>query len=282
VLGRDIRVYCATTWRVLPEFRNRSVQLYAEHLKAGAGTILFNTTPNQSVAKVLDYLKYQSMAASRSGQTYLLPINPSSVSGTYLRRSGMAPILPALASLALRTASLTPNALLTLRRDDRVRVIDGPTESFDELWNRTRDSVAYTSVRNAEQIFWMCFADASRQKTVLGLFDDLGLKGYAIFKDSEWRGLRVLEAFDLWPACAEDAVVSALLAGARDHARNFRYDLLMFHDYSSGLASRFRRAGMLLTTPNSARQFFKPSAAGSPAMSPANSYLTGIDGDAGL
>jgi hypothetical protein len=282
VVGKDVRVYCATTWRVLPEFRNSSVALYAEHLKAGAGTFLFNTTPNQSVVKVLDYLKYQSIAASPSGQTYLLPINPSSVSGTYLQGAGLTPILPALASVALRAVTLTPNALLALRRDDKVRVIDNATDAFDGLWNRTKDNVAYTSVRTAEQIFWMCFSDARRQKTVLGYFDDQGLKAYAIFRDSEWRGLKVLEAFDIWPACTEDAVVSALLAGARDHAKNSGYDMLMLHDYSSGLASLLRRAGVVLTTANPGRQFFKPPASDAPAMAPTNSYLTGIDGDAGL
>jgi hypothetical protein len=280
--GKDVRGYCATTWRVLPEFRNSSVQLYAEHLKAGAGTFLFNTTPNQSVVKVLDYLKYQSMAASRSGQTYLLPINPSTVSGTYFQHAGMSSILSALGSAALRNVTHVPNALLTLKRDGKVRLIEGAMDYFDGLWNRTQDSVAYTSVRTSDQIAWMCFGEAARRKTVFGFLDDRGLEAFATFRDSEWRGLRVLEAFDMWPASAQESVVSALLAGARDHARQSGYDLLMLHDYSEGIASLLRKVGLMFRTPNPARQFYKPTASDSPAMTAANSYLTGIDGDAGL
>jgi hypothetical protein len=282
VVGTDARVYCATTWRVLPEFRNRSVALYAEHLKAGARTFLFNTTPNESVVKLLDYLKYQSIPTSRSGRAYLLPINASKVAKAYLGRAGSASIVSGLAAFMLKGAALTPNAVLSLRRDGRVRIIDDATMPFNALWNRTRDTVPYTSVRNAEQIDWMCFASPARRKTVLGFVDDQGLKGYAIFRDSEWRGLRVLEAFDLWPANADDGVVSALLTGARDHAGNLGYDLVTFHDYSNRLTKLLRRAGMLLTSTNRRRQYFRAPAPHSKSMTPADTYLTGIDGDGGL
>ena len=71
--GHDRRVFCATTWRVLPPYRNSSLRLYAAHVAAGKRTLLFNTTANASAARVLEYLKYQSLPKSGSGRAFLLP-----------------------------------------------------------------------------------------------------------------------------------------------------------------------------------------------------------------
>ena len=52
-----ITVFNSTTWRVMSEYRGKSLGLLAKHLNAAEKTILFATTPNAEVSSILDKFK---------------------------------------------------------------------------------------------------------------------------------------------------------------------------------------------------------------------------------
>jgi hypothetical protein len=277
--GENRRVFCATTWRVLPSHRHASLRLYVAHVAAGKGTFLFNTTPNASVVKVLDYLKYQSLPGSSSGRSFLLPLDAGRVAAAYVRDSRQPGLRAMLAKRALAAAALPPLLRLAFSHQG-TRTVSSAGPEFDVLWERTRDEVSNTSVRTAEQIRWMCFGGC-RQKVVIGAFDGNDLLAYAVFKEAPEDELRVLQLFDLWPVSASPAIVRRLLAGTIDHARQNAYDMIILHDFSDRLTATFRRTGFVLTNLEPSRHYFRPGAA-LPSLALANSYLTGFEGDAGL
>ena len=278
----DRRVFCAATWRVLPEHRNTSTRLYAAHIAAGAGTVLFNTTPNAAVVQVLERLRFQSVASSRSGRAYFLPINPSAVARAYVRRAGRpSAFAPAMAA-GLAIAHVPSRVLLMTGGRGDVRPLIAADDALDALWTNTRDIVSNTSVRSSDQVHWMCFSSTIHRKTVLGSFDRGSLQAYAIFRDAPWSDLRVLELFDLWPPALTPSVLSTLLAGSFDYARMRGYDLLLLHDYSDALTQVFRRMRVFFGTTDDSRYYYIVRGANQAPLLPENSYLTALEGDIGL
>jgi hypothetical protein len=282
IAGTGKRVFCSTTWRVLPEHRGGSIRLVLAHIRAGEGTLLFNTTTGPTTVKVFEYLRFRSIPSTSSGRTYLLPIAVSDTARAYLRDVNKPAIIASVVAAVLKMASLPSALRLGLTRSSEVCVVERAGAAFDSLWERTSARVCYTSVRTAEQINWICFGGADQRKTLLGYFENGVLRGFSIFCDARWRGLRVFELFDVWTESPAGQVTLALFAGAYRHANKQGYDLLAFHDYSQDLTRTFRRAGLVLTTPDNRRHFYGAGDATPPDLRPDNSYLSGIEGDLGL
>ena len=83
---REQRAFGGTTWRVLPDHRRNSLRLYLEQIEVQGSWLLFNTTANADVERVLDYLRFKSVPSHRSGRTYLLAVDPGRATRGYLQQ----------------------------------------------------------------------------------------------------------------------------------------------------------------------------------------------------
>ena len=90
--GEKTLVYNTTMWEVLPEYRNKSMQLLFSFLKAAKNTIFFCTTPSDEVEKILNRLKFQTLPRDVNDRSVVL-INPKN----FLKsRLGKKPIISSL------------------------------------------------------------------------------------------------------------------------------------------------------------------------------------------
>lgn len=277
--GRDVAVANATTWRVLPEHRGGSVRLYVAAIEAADGGLMFNTTPNEGVRKVLEYLRFTSLPSYPSRRTHLVPLRPVAVARAYLADR---PRIPAFArplgAIPLGVASAPMIAAFRVAGRGRARRLDHVDDRFDDLWRRTADVFAATTVRGAARVDWLCFACPDRQRALFAHEEDGRLRGYAIFGDATWRGLRVLESIDVWTDDRSGAVAASLLARAATEARATGYELLALHPYGD-LETVARRLGLFFTVPDEHHHYFGAGDAGPPAIDPRRAYFTALEGD---
>lgn len=279
--GRDIVAHCASTWRVLPAYRQLSLHLYAAHITAGRHTVLINATPNAGVIKVLESLKYRTVAVSSSGRRFLLPLRPANLARAFAGDRTGATVMALAGAAALSATALPARWRLAVPRGHELRDITAPSTDIDALWLATRDQVANTSVRSSDQLAWLCLDNSHAPKQIFGCYTAGTLDGFAVTRDVSSDGVRTMEMLDLWPAKMPRETLLALLAGARDRAEAAGCDALIFHDYSAALHDGIRAAGVRLTRPDTALLYTRAGDGGAP-ITRENSYLSGLEGDAGL
>lgn len=289
VAGEDRRVFNATTWRVRPDQRGSSLQLYLAQVEAANGELMFNTTPNDAVVKVLSYLRFTSLPSYPSGRVYLVPLRPSLAARAWLRGRtvpnvprALASIFeratPPLAGIGLRFASLPLDLRLRVGGSRFVHRVTRAGPEFDALWERTKDAYRYASVRSAARLRWLC--EGPFERSLLGYTRDGDLRGYALFGDATWRGLRVLEMLDLWTDRDQNEhVTRALIAGAHADARARGYDLIALHDYSAALGATYRALGIHFTASDARRHFFGSGDTAPPPMTRDDAYFSALEGD---
>jgi hypothetical protein len=278
---REERAFGATTWRVTPALRTSSVHLYLAHLEASRGALAFNTTANANVARVLAYLKFRMLRSHPSGRVFLVPVKGKAVATGYLRGRNLPGAVVDGAAIAARIATAPLEALARVVPRD-VRVLRSAEGCFDDLWERTRDRYANTSVRTASQVRWRFFSEHS-PRVVLGAFHKGRLRGYAAFERTSWRDVRTLAMIDLWTEPENEGhIVQSLVAEAWDFARKSGHELLALYDYAEHHATLFRRIGVLATSSEPRVHHYRTGEDGSGDMVPGVSYLTSLEGDRSL
>ncbi len=279
--GSDVVAHCASTWRVLPAYRQLSLHLYAAHISAGRHTVLINATPNAGVIKVLESLKYRTVSISSSGRRFLLPLRPMRLARAYAGDRPGASVLSLAGATALAAMAMPARWRVAMPRGREVREITTPTDEVDTLWQAARDQVPNTSVRTAAQLAWLCTTNPHAPKHIVGCYAGGVLEGFAITREESFDGVRSIEVMDLWPAMMGRDTLMALLAGLRDRGEATGCDVLVLHDYSTALHDGFRAAGIAITRPDNATLYTREGDGGDP-ITRSNSYLSGIEGDAGL
>lgn len=281
--GQSLTVFNSTTWRVLPQARQQSMNLLSRLLSAAKHSIVFNTTPNEEVTKILKALKFHPIPGLAEDRRSIAIINFEKVFLSKLgrrlpwkilaRTSG--PLLHLLQQFRLKNWAKS-NSL-------RVQPISQADTTFDQLWLRTRDLYPNTNLRTADIINWYCFKNKNLEKTALGCYKNDQLFGYALFetKFSNRHQLNILECLDLWIDPAESRVVEALVEAALNYARKHAIELVSFPHFNTPLDQYLSRLG-LFQTKFERNEYLKASPQLARQLTPENSYFVGLQGDTGL
>lgn len=278
----------STTWRVLPEFRDKSLSLIYHQIRAARNTLLFNTTPNPVVEKILKILKFDLLPTSIDKEWIYL-IDP----GKFLRKNAQKIGKVNLEDSPLARFMFKPGALLLdwfqlfrLARFSRfpqkeVRQIEQADGAFDDLWERTRGRFATTNIRNAQTLNWYCFENPDYKKYVFGYFDNSKLLGYMIFHPEEAGS--VLRCFDLWYASNHPRkIIRALLQFVRKFARQNSFDAIRIPCFNQILDPVLSPLIWLKTTNIPKKNYYKTDSRQELSLNQQNAYFTLAQGDAGI
>ncbi|HAM34884.1 MAG TPA: hypothetical protein DEB40_04785 [Elusimicrobia bacterium] len=275
--GRCLTVHSITTWMVSPKFREQSLSLLLEHIRASEQTLLFDTTPTADVAAILESLGFVPLPWAGERESFIMadpkrcieaalpgPLKP-------LARAGAAALAP-LQSLRLK--ALRDRGLPLSAEAHEVGA------EFDHLWDRTKNLYLNTNIRTSEAVRWHCLADPFIPKKLFVCKQDDRLAGYMIFKARARRGLTSLDCADFWEDPSGRGILESLIAAAREHAQNQGADLLTFPHFNRGLGDRLGRAG-LLERASGRRALFLGAPKLLETIKAENSYLVGLQGDYG-
>lgn len=283
--GGETTAFAATSWRVLPEHRGRSIGLKLRQLQAHKDALHFSTTPLEELVPLLKRLGYRQIergpGTDRQSQ-FILDFEKfwrDRARGTRLVGRMAKLAAPALAALqSARTRGLgrsVPGDVKDLLAADR---------TFDDLWQRTRGRFANTNVRTAEMVNWYCFAMQPCDRTLLAYYDRGTLGGYLVLLTKEEPNRRFMECVDVWidPAAGEATVLAALVTKAIDCARRSACERVIFPHFDSRTASLYARLGLLAGPAWKKREYVKGPPALLQAIRADNSYFVRAQGDYGL
>ena len=279
--GKPAVVFSVSTWMVLPEDRERSLELFSRQMESARSTLLFDTTPTAPVAEILSNLGFELLPWGAQRESILL------------LRAGECLLarLPALSHLPQTAAALAAKTLDALQswRLEGLRPRPGlRTEErreagrvFDGLWERTRALYSTTNVRDAETLHWHCFSDHRVEKRLFACFSADDATGYMILKGKRRAGLRVLECVDFWEDPAVDGTLETLLCDVRQRAAAEGYHLLSFGHFSPRLGGRLRQIGLADVALSSRSNYCLVGSSCRTRPRVETSYFVGLQGDYG-
>ena len=256
--GAAVTAFAVTTWRVLAAHRNQSMKLLFQFLKASEDRLLFDTTPDPAVAKILE----------RSG-------------------FGPLPVKDPRASFAL----LSPFPLKIFQKfrggkfksetGTEVKRVEKADSAFDELWQRTKGRYFDTNVRTAEVLNWYCFKSPHARKDLFGFYREGRLEGYAVMWGRQAKTRREFECVDLWTDPSDEKMVPSLVRAILDDAGKNSYDLVFFPHFDPSFSGGFKKCGLFQRKISRGDRYVKREECGRMFRAD-NSYFVGCQGDFGL
>jgi hypothetical protein len=285
--GREIIAYAATTWRIDPAHRHNTLAAIAKLLRHTRQTLLFTSTTNPVLTKILSALKFVPLRQTdfEQRQPSVLP----------LRLNGLARFMPGAQRLS-EIALKAPSALMSLLpRFGRARLaraghglevrnLDHTDAQFDGLWARTRSFSPTTNVRSAAYINWQCFASRVRAKKLIGCYRGDVLVGYAVIMSQPMKGGRLLgwQCVDLWTDPVVPDATDALVAAMIDRALKEEVDLLELPNHGSAIRTAAYRGGFLPRKPRDLGEMVLGPPPAVAALAGPEAYLCSLQGDTGL
>lgn len=279
--GEPVIANNATTWRVSPDYRKYSLRLLYRQIDYSKETVLFMTTPSETVSRVAQTLKYQSIQRGHQGTSVLITNFEKVLAASLFEKGvsrlvakGLAPVFDLIQKFR-HSPSLEGGEI-------EVREIFKADSSFDELWKRTSNRYAHTNIRTAEVINWYCFGSLNFGKKLFGVYRKDRLLVYAIFANYRDEKLNRLQCLDFWGEPGEENAVNCLVHYMREYARKHSIDLIKFQGFSREMSRLFQELGLFKTPSRKAYEYFKIKLKLSSPLTEPNLYFTYMLGDAGL
>ncbi|MCK6622844.1 MAG: hypothetical protein HUU32_15930 [Calditrichaceae bacterium] len=281
--GEPIIAFNATTWRVLPEYRNRSMNLFLKLSMAAKDSILFDTTPTQEVAKILEVFKYRPLPREDYRRSFIVTDFAKFKRALKLELGGK--FIHSLTAEAM--AMVQPWQYLRLKRIKphdtlQVRESHKADETFDDLWDRTKAIYSHTNVRSAEAVNWYCFGEKNQPKKLFGCYQNRQLAGFMILKILEGRKIRKFEALDIWTDPTVAGVLDALLDFAVQYAKQHDIGLLILPHFNIELGKRIRQFAFPDRNAAPRQEYFKYNPKRNLEFNSGNSYFVSFQGDLGF
>jgi hypothetical protein len=273
-MGQVITAFNGTTWRVLPEYRQWSIDLWTYNREVSKHYLSFNTTPIDEIIPLIRKLKYFQYPWGEEKVSYLITDSRQFVR-FYLGKPwfrlaiALAPIVWAVQRFTLK---LTPNGM---------RVVSGlPSEAdLDSLWEATRSRISYTNVRDSRVVRW--YAD---NRTVLGVYDERGLAACAVFGSlghNRHKGKEV-HLMDIWFKNADCMypALQAIICASVQLAKREKAVMIRFPHCSKSMSRLLDQTGMR-TIHQSHLGFVKLGKGQDFVFTHENSWFTRLQGDYG-
>jgi len=283
--GEETTAFAATSWRVLPEHRGKSLTLKLRQLAAHKEQLHFSTTPRDDLVPLLQKLGYQRIERGETADTQSVVLLDCEKFLRFRFGDGAigavgaaigAPILDAVQSFRTKR--------LGVARGDEVRELSSADAAFDDLWRRTRSRFANTNVRTAAMVNWYCFAMQPVDKKLLAYFERDRLLGYMVLLLKEEPTRRLMECVDVWidPAAGEARVLAGLVAEGAASARRGGFERVLFPHFDARTARLYGELGLLRGPAWAKREYVKGPRPLLDGLTPDRTYFVRAQGDYGL
>jgi len=283
--GKDATAFAATSWRVLPDYRGRSIGLKMRQLEVHKEHLHFSTTPREDLVPLLKRLGYQQIdrGPGTDHQRQFI-LDGEKFWRFRFRNAAAGPLLAKVAAPALAAAQAFRTRSLGGSSAGNVRELTAADRSFDELWQRTRGRFANTNVRTAEMVNWYCFAMQPSDKRLLAYHEGDALLGFMILLVKEDPGRKFIECVDVWmdPVAGESRILTGLVARAVELARRSACERVLFPHFDARIAGLYGTMGLLEGPAWTKREYVKGPPELTRAIAPDNSYFVRAQGDYGL
>jgi len=197
--GEEKIVINGTTWRVLPEHRKKSMELWFKHRDLTSDIVYFNTTPNELVRNILrklEFLEYKPVKYwfYYFGHSQSLIHYPIVNIGIFLFK---------LLEKGIVNSLYLFHSDVVLKND--ISPLEG--EIIDELWNKHRNDFLFTNVRDSSYIKWI-----KKTKQVLYVSYKGEIIGYIILHiDDKKKSIMLVDYWSKELVCLAKPILLNLL-----------------------------------------------------------------------
>jgi len=246
--GVELTAFGSTTWRVAPQHRSRSLAALSKLLVEAKDSVLFVTTKNDALGKILDALKFTAFPRppvflEHPRSVFVLRLDH--VLSYFARGSKLASLGLKAPALAFGTFAAAEWLRMFAAGRLSVKCLTHADARFDELWSRTRGRFANTNVRSAQFLNWHCFTNPEFGKLLFGAYEGERLVGFAVVCLKEPRGVKVYEILDLWCDPEAPQATTSLIGRIIEHGFRNGVDALELPHYSEELLRFSRKYGFL-------------------------------------
>lgn len=184
-----VKAFNGTTWRVLPEYRQWSIDLWGYNRGVSKHYLSFNTTPTEDVAKLILRLRYFRFPWGRDAYSYTI-VNAGKFCCFF------SPRIPYLGRIWLSKILWGVSRILTKESNVyRVAIMEDDLSGVDNLWERTRSQYVFTNVRDGQSVEWY-----RQGKLMHGVYNNGILIAYALYLRNIHcgTGQSLLTMVDFW------------------------------------------------------------------------------------
>lgn len=280
--GEPARVFSATTWRVLPQYRSLSMPLLAKQLRVARESVLFATTSIARTRHIRSAFGFQPLPRPSEARNIAL-MNGRAVLARMLRNvvggeamaAAVGPLIPR--QNPLRGGRSAPGNI-------EIAILARADGEFDELWSRTKALYRNTNVRTSDWINWYCFRCQDLSKTLIAARREGRLVGYAIWRARahDANGLQNLECLDLWAERQPRGIVAALTLAAFEHAEAVSAHVVTVPHFDPWIGNELQPLGMWNAAATERQDYFRIHSRLASELTVSNSYFVAAQGDNGL
>jgi hypothetical protein len=278
--GKAVTAFSASTWRVLPEYRNQTMGLIFQWMALGKSAILFATTPTLDVVKILQASKFRLLPPAENRNASVLALNSRKVIASVGGDTGLAEFAALLGSPVADQVQKFLARKLHAADPAPVRRFCTADALFDDLWERTKNSHQNTNVRSSAWINWYCFQPPNAGKLLLGYVEKDKLQGYVICQPKKHDKLKLMECVDFWSDSNPPQVLPSLLHAVERFANTEGYDMVMFPHFNQAYGAELEKVGLLTREVKIKTNYFKAPVGVD--INEGNSYFVSAEGDYGL
>ncbi len=200
-----------TCWHVEDGYRNKSLELFVAANSYENGDIFFNTTPTESVEKILKGFRYTKYIPSGIElYTNLLPLNIGSFN-VFVNKPAINRFLSPFLSLASYANSFL---FLKLFSNKKYHIEFGLPEDLnklDQLWEKSKPDSLVTNLRDALYYQWLSSGKFANKYTILRINENATTIATVVFEKISIAGNNILECIDFWQDVTTDAEKSLTL-----------------------------------------------------------------------
>jgi len=276
----------ATTWRVIPNYHSHSIKLFLKMMAAANESIIFNNSPGQYIVPMLEKLHFKKIPMSGSASDKLagsiIVLNlPKLLKHRYKKQTFKKLIAISLSAFVKRIHNWRLHKINQAKL--LVKEIANADQSFNVLWNRTRECYANTAVRTAEVINWYCSGINSGRVKLFGCYAEQQLLGFALLWERRDENSDKLECIDFWVdpnSNTNGQVTQSLVSCIFHYAKKQTFDMVIFPHFTNSLAEDLQSLGLLKLAIRNKREFFLVKDSGAAKITQENSYFADYQGDA--
>lgn len=176
--GREQIVANGSTWRVLPEYRKYSMDIWDKHREMTSQFIIFNTSANPNVIRLLKLLRANEFIISNKWFYYF-----GSIKG--LNKNPILRIIPFTHRMLLR---------LLPKSNNKFDIREGlpSKEEMNTLWDSCKFHYTFTNVRDYEFIKWLYATNK-----IFSIYSKNKFLGYFALHHDKYKNCTILS--DFWP-----------------------------------------------------------------------------------
>jgi len=220
-----------TTWRVLNEYRSHSISLFKEIIEASTSTILFDTTPNLNVEKILKLFKFDKIDVNKATA---VPIYISkNTKNKYLKI-----VKPFITTINV-FLFIFNKIFFSSQKKFRTKIMSSNEISnhFDDLWEKTKQKYSNTLYRDSKTIKWYLDNQFYSKKMIICCFKDKEMIGYGIFSIRK----NVMSLMDFWSASMEFDILKSIATEAFYYGKNNNIKWLYFIHFNNHIKNMFEK-----------------------------------------